>query len=153
MPGTPIHLDRRVYTARYLGGEGSYRRYGFDIVARFTNATADTVFLARDFPEQPRPTYWVWMVGAVDAPPGSAYLRVSSGVGHDRQIAVAPGAVRIDTLRVVGPNMWDGLTETVFGALEGPMRLVYEPQSCRGDGACRLPYEVATSDTFEVRLE
>jgi hypothetical protein len=147
----PIEVDQRVYTARSLSVDRTYQHYGFDVVARFTNTTADTVFLARDFANQPRPNYWVWMAGGDST--RSAFNAVSSGVGHDRQIAVAPGGVRVDTLRLQGPTIWVGPTQAALGALEGPMRLVYLPQSCRGDGRCRLPYEVATSAPFEVRLE
>ena len=145
LTGAPIELDRPLYVA--LRQTGASHPYAFDVVARFTNATADTIFLATGSPGGPRPSYWV----AGGASSRSAYNPTSSGVGHDRQIAVAPGAVRVDTLRLAGPSVeYEGMP---VEALEGPMRLVYLPQGCRGDGACRLPYEVATSDTFEVRLE
>ncbi|WP_412062899.1 hypothetical protein [Rubrivirga sp. IMCC45206] len=150
--GAAIQTDALVYTARYEGGEGTYRQYGFDVVARFANPTADTVYLGRAYPDQPRPDYGVLLVNDEDDW-GSAYGGAIFGVGHDRQIAVAPGEVRVDTLRLRGPNAWDGMTDEPFGRLEGEMRLIYVPQGCRGDGACRLPRSLATLNVFRVGLE
>ncbi|MGB3544700.1 hypothetical protein [Rubrivirga sp.] len=90
----------------------------------------------------------LWMSGGW----GSAYSGVIMGGGHDRQIAVGAGETRVDTFRLRGPNAWDGRTGEAFGRLEGEMRLVYLPQGCRGDGACRLPDSLAISNVFEVVL-
>jgi hypothetical protein len=150
--GAPIQTDALVYTAEYERGEGTYRQYGFDLVARFTNPTDETVYLGRAYPDQPRPDYGVLLVNEDDEW-GSAYSGVIAGVGHDRQIAVAPGETRVDTLHLRGPNAWDGRTGERFGRLEGEMRLIYQPQGCRGDGACQLPDSLATSNVFEVVLE
>ena len=150
--GAPVQTDALVYTAEHVGGGGAYREYGFDLVARFTNPTGETVYLGRAYPDQPRPDYGVVLVGG-DDDWGSAYSGVVAGVGHDRQIAVAPGETRVDTLRLRGPNAWDGRTGERFGRLEGDVRLVYSPQGCRGDGACRLPDSRATSNAFRVVLE
>lgn len=147
----PIQTDALVYTARYERGEGSYRQYGFDVVARFTNRTDETVYLARAVPSQPWPDFGVELVGG--GGDGSAYSGVVAGVGHDRQIAVQPGETRVDTLRLRGPTMWDGRTGDPFGRLDGVMRLVYQAQGCRGDGACPLPDSVAVSNVFRVVLE
>ena len=150
--GAPIRTDALVYTAEYEGGEGTYRQYGFDLVARFTNPTDETIYLSRAYPDQPRPDYGVILVSGDDEW-GSAYSTVIAGVGHDDQIAVAPGETRVDTLRLRGPSAWDGRTGERFGQLEGEMRLSYQPQGCRGDGACRLPDSLATSNVFQVVLE
>ena len=141
---TPLRTDRLVYASRYEGGDGTYAQYGFDLVARFTNPTADTVFLAREYPDSPHPIYAVG---------GTAYDRVVAGGDHDRSIVVAPGATRIDTLHVLEPNAWDGRTGEFFDRLDGIARLSYDAQSCRSIGTCPLPDSLATSHPFLIRLE
>jgi hypothetical protein len=59
---------------------------------------------------------------------------------------------RGDTLRIRGPNAFDGHPGQPVGQLIGRMRLVYEVQRCRGDGACRLPRAAGASNALTVAL-
>ncbi len=146
----PIQTDALHYLASYVNGEGTYRQYGFTVVAVFRNTTDQTLYLGRCFPDSPGPLYGVTLAdgsgGEVGYNPGWAC------VGHDRQFAIAPGEARTDTLQVEGPNSWDGHTGQAFGQLEGRFRLFYEAQTCPGDGACSLPYDYARSNAFDVSL-
>jgi hypothetical protein len=147
-----LHTDRATYVATRVGGEGVYTQYGFRVEARFNNTGPDTLYLARCYPESPTPIYGVELVDASAASLSSnaAYDGAWACVGHDRQIAVAPRSSRVDTLLIRGPNAWDGITHTPFGTLTGQMRLRYEVQRCRGDGACALPAEAGQSNPFDV---
>jgi len=146
-----LTIDRTEYVARHESGVGNYREYAFTMVVQFRNKTSDPLFLARCYPDSPGPIYGVELVDEGDSW-GSAYSALWACVGHDRQLRVDPGAVRADTLRVRGPNAWDGRGGKPYGALTGRMRLRYSVQSCRGDGrAC--PPAAARSKVFRVELE
>ena len=150
-----LHTDQATYVATRISGEGAYTQYGFRVEARFNNTTGDTLYLARCYPESPTPIYGVELADAPAASyrDGAAYDGAWACVGHERQIAVAPGGSRVDTLLVRGPNAWDGITHTPFGTLTGRMRLSYGVQRCRGDGACLLPREAGRSNPFDVVRE
>ncbi len=74
-------------------------------------------------------------------------------VGHENQIVVEPGGARVDTLRIRGPDSWDGRTGVPSGSLEGSFRLAYQAGSCRDVFRCLLPREARSSNEFEVRVE
>jgi hypothetical protein len=146
-----VLTDHDAYVARYEGGEGLHRQYGFTLVARSENRGRASVYLARCYPDTPYPIYGVDLVDGED-PRGAAYSGVWACVGHDRQIRIDPGEVRTDTLHLRGPNIFDGRTGEAFGTLVGRMRLWYEPQTCPGDGACRLGRDAGASNVFTVEL-
>jgi hypothetical protein len=146
-----LRTDRDEYVASYEGGEGSYRQYGFSVVARFENRGSTAVYLARCYPDSPHPIYGVELVDGGESW-GAAYNGVWACVGHDRQIQVPPGEVRADTIHLQGPNAFDGRTDQPFGTLAGRMRLFYEVQTCPGDGACRLSEDAGMSNVFTVEL-
>jgi hypothetical protein len=52
-------------------------------------------------------------------------------MGHDHPIIVDRGAVRIDTLRVVGPTSFDHATQRPRGQGEGEFELVFGVYGCR----------------------
>jgi hypothetical protein len=145
-------VDRTVYTAT-SDQSIAYTRYRFQLVARFTNNTSQPVFLSRCFPNSDSPTFGVELLDPPTDRWGSAYDMAWACVGHDAQFEVAPGATRIDTYEISGPNAFDGHTQRPFGVLAGRMRLVYEVQGCRGDGACRLTGTIGKSAPFDVRVE
>lgn len=130
-----LTADRDSYVAEYVAGSGLGRQFAFTIVARFENGSRDTVFLARCYPDSPIPVYAVLM----SEQGHSAYNSAWACVGHDRQFAVAPGQIRIDTLQLRGPTASAGMTGEPLGAFSGRMALYYEVQTCRGDGSCRFP--------------
>lgn len=143
--------DRAVYTAT-ADRSIAYTRYKFQLTARFTNNTSQTVFLSRCYPNSGTPIFGVQLLDQTDTW-GSAYDMAWACVGHDVQFEVAPGATRIDTYEITGPNAFDGVTGRPFGVLTGRMRLVYGVQGCRGDGACGLTSMMGQSAPFEVRIE
>ena len=148
--GAALTTDSSEYTATYIGGDGPYRSHGFRVVARFENQTLRTLYLARCFPDTPVPIFGVQLEGAGDSW-GSAYNPAWACVGHDNQIVVPPAQSRTDTLLIRGPTAFDGRTGQHFGTLTGRMRLVYQVQTCRGDGECRLE-GAAVSAPFSVDL-
>ncbi len=133
-PRAGLRLDRALYYARR--GVRPGERFGFRVVVTFRNPTADTLYLANGYPNDP-PIAVVELVGA-DSALGSAYNEIPVSVGHSGQLAVAPHAVRVDTFRLEGPNSWDSRTGEIDGAFSGLMRLRYGLQRCRGDRACEL---------------
>lgn len=146
--GAPVQTDTTEYTARHIGGEGNYRRYGFELVTRFYNAHEDTVFLGRCYPDSPIPIYGVEAVDSSDRW-GAAYSPTWACVGHENPIAVAPGATRVDTLQLVGPTAFDGRTGEPFGVLTGEFRLGYSVNSCRREVGCELQ-NAGVSNVFRV---
>lgn len=146
-----LTTDRTSYTAVSASVVYGYSLYAIPVVTKYTNETRDTVFLARCFPTSPSPTYDLLQIAPPD-PEGSAYSPVWACVGHDQQIAVAPGAARVDMLTLRGPNVFDGITHRPFGATSGTVEVRFQPQSCRGDGACPLPDSLGTSNTFIIGL-
>jgi hypothetical protein len=92
---------------------------------------------------------------SANATEGSAYERFWPCVGHESPIVIAPGATRIDTLRITGPNILDGHTMTPQGRLDGEFRLVYEVGTCRreSEAKCLLPLEERSSRAFRVTIQ
>jgi hypothetical protein len=139
--------DRPRYEASYVQGSGAYRQYGFQLVARFQNRTGETVYLDRCFPDSPGPLFGVAPAARMGSAE-SAYDMAWACVGHDQQIPVAPGAERVDTLRIIGPNAWDGHTKEANGTLEGSFQLHYRVSACPGEGDC--PWVSVRSNEFAV---
>ena len=147
-PEGALRTDQSSYTAVSISGEPPVGgRYAFQVIATFENRLPRTLYLARCYPDSRLPVFGVVM----EPDGGSAFDQVWACVGHDQQIAVRPGETRTDTLYIQGPNGWDGRTGVPFGLLEGRMRIQYYPQSCRGDGECRVGAFV--SAPFTVQLE
>jgi hypothetical protein len=144
--------DRDEYVATYISGEGAYSHYGFTVVARVQNHSPDPIYLARCYPESPHPIFGIELVDRSD-PWGAAYDRVWACVGHDQDIRLRPGEVRIDTLQIGGPNAVAHVSQEPLGTLSGNMRLRYQVQSCRGDGDCLLPGDIGASNLFTVSLD
>lgn len=129
--------------------ENAPPRYSFTIITQFTNTASDTVYLGRCMPDSPGPLFSVELV-APSNDEGSAFSMAWACVGHHLQLAVAPGAVRVDTLRLTGPSAYEG--SRAMGVLEGTHRLRFLVQSCRGDGAC-IRDDMGVSNTFVVDPE
>ncbi len=146
----PLRTDQTVYVAQEERG-GFRPIYGFDLVAQLENKTGRTVYLARCYPNSLHPTYGVELLGQEDDG-GAAYNAAWACVGHENPIAVAPGATRIDTFHIAGPNAWPSGSSQHFGVLEGRFRLGYQAQFCRAQTGCDLPDSLARSNEFEVQL-
>lgn len=151
--GAVLRTDAKSYVA--VGNGASYeQRFHFLLVSRFENQSQDTMFLDRCYPDSPQPIFTV-----VDADSAAkiapddrpAYVQMWPCVGHDKQIEVAPGAVRIDTLSIDGPNTFDGHTGAGYGKLEGTFRLYFVARRGRGERAPNVPYRERVSNPFIVR--
>ena len=144
-----LRTDRAAYSARPIGGEGPYRTYAVTVVAQFTNGMSQPVYLQRCYPETPYPIY-----GIVAAEEGreAAYDPAWACVGHDLPIVVSAGQTRTDSLRIAGPNAWDGRTKEPIGNLVGRFRLSYVVGTCPSVTGCELPGPIRESNEFEVRL-
>ena len=126
-------------------------RYSLRVITHYTNPTSATIYLETCFPGNTSPVYGVQLTSPADTL-GAAYDPVWACVGHDKQIAVAPGATRVDSLTLMGPNAFDGVTHKGFGVLNGRFRLVFGPQSCTGDGQCpRTADALRYSNEFAVQ--
>jgi len=148
----PVQTDSLVYSATVRSTTRAYTEYGFTVVARYTNRTAAPVYVANCFPQDSTPVYLVVMADTSAARTGgTAYARLWGCVGHDHQPEVLPGATRVDTLRLRGPNVLDASLVPV-GAFSGRMRIVYWLRGCRGEGCPLLPREASQSNAFDVRI-
>jgi len=145
LEGPAIKTDQLSYVAVPLEGEGDYRRYGFTVVAEFTNLTDRNVFLGRCYPDSPTPMFSVYGDGF-----GSAYSGVWACVGHKNQFRVKPGQSRVDTLHLRGPSRWSAGEPQ--GELEGRVRLRYFVGYCTDDCPDEAPDSLSSSDFFEVTL-
>jgi hypothetical protein len=145
-----LRTDRAAYGASVAGGEGSSRRYAVTLAAQLSNGLSVPLYLQRCYPDTPYPIY-----GVVSAEEGreAAYNPVWACVGHGSPIVLRAGETRTDSLRVLGPNAWDGHTNMPFGDLVGRFRLSYAIGTCRGVVSCELPGGSIESNEFEVRLE
>lgn len=148
LAGGHFTTDATEYTAHRFEGTGQLSRYRFTVISRFRNPTSATLYLARCFPNTPRPLFSVL---AADRSFESAYAQPSGCVGHDQQFEIPPGAVRIDTLQVDGPNSFDGHTQEPYGVKEGTFRLFFDVRIARGDGAEPAPDALRMSNAFVVR--
>lgn len=149
-PSGTFITDASNYEARSLSSV--FGRYAFNVVVRYTNPTSQPIYLARCYPNSTQPVYGVMLTDG-SSTEGAAYNQAWACVGHDKQILVSPGATRVDTLTLGGPNASDGHTGRFYGTLTGRFRIVYEPQSCTGDGACRIVADsLRYSNEFSVRL-
>jgi hypothetical protein len=138
-----------VYTAEREGGDDRYRRYRFAVVARYTNRTSAPVYLDRCGPDGRTPRYGVGLAGG--RPGRSAYHPQWGCRGGGAQLEVGPGASRVDTLRLAGPNSFSS-AGLGLGEVAGPMRLWYPVHACRDELGCLLPDSLGRSNTFEVRV-
>lgn len=148
--GEAIQTDGVRYDATPTGDAApGFVDYELTVVATFTNPTDDTLYLDRCRPDSPGPIYGVDLIEPED-PDGAAYDADWACVGHDRQFAVAPGESRVDTLRISGPNAWQG--GSYIGRLEGLFRLRYSVWMCADCGES-APDDLEFSNVFEIRID
>lgn len=143
--GLSILTDRSAYEAEYLAGGDGRTIYGFTVVAELRNTTRGTVHLERCSPSATTP---IWGIASVDegVRPGWGYAWACVGT---TTIAMSPGESRTDTLRVIGPTSYDGVTKEPLGVLEGSFRLVYAMRPCAG--SCSSDWTLG-SNAFRVTL-
>jgi hypothetical protein len=145
VPAGAFTTDATGYLAHRL--PGSLPRYQFRIISRFENRATSTLYLGRCFPDSPQPLFSVINTILVE----SGYTQIWACVGHDRQFAIRAGEVRMDTLLVEGPNVFQGGTNAPIGVTEGDFRLYYDVRLAAGDGAPTAPDSIKLSNAFRVR--
>ena len=145
VPPRAFTTDTTGYLAYRL--PGSLPSYHFQIISRFENRTASTLYLGRCFPDSPQPLFSV-----VDAPPvESGYAQVWACIGSVQPFAIRTGEVRVDTLLVEGPNFFENGTNAPIGVTEGDFWLYYDVRLAAGDGAPTAPNSLKLSNAFRVR--
>jgi len=148
---SPLQIDQTQYHARCIKGKGQACTYGFRLIARYENRTADSLYVDRCGPGDRTPQYGV--ESAADTTQEAAYDPVWACVGHDYPIVIAPHTTRVDTLRLEGPNSFGGKTNAPLGAVEGVFRLIYNVGTCwLGRAGCRLLPQEQRSQKFRVDL-
>ena len=147
VPDGVFMTDATSYVAHRILGSGSLRRYRFTVITRYTNRGATSLFLGRCFPTSPQPMFTVLHA---DPSVRSGYEYVWGCVGHDKQFEIPPGAVRVDTVQVEGPNILDGVTHEALGVTSGRFRLYFSVGVAAGDGAPGAPAPMRLSNEFLV---
>jgi hypothetical protein len=149
LPDGSLMTDATGYVAQQIVGSARPIRYRFTVITRFQNRSVAPVYLARCFPSSPQPMY---SIGSADgSATESAYAPIWGCVGHDNQFEILPGAVRVDTFSVQGPNLYDEIQQQGLGATSGTLRLSLLVASARGDGAREAPGSLGVSNAFIVR--
>jgi hypothetical protein len=147
--GEALQTDRTRYVAtRVPGTSGIYVQYGFTAIVTFANRGGETVYLNNCYANSTSPTYGVELVSSDER---SGLDPAWACVGHDRQLAVPPGASRVDTLFISGPNGWQAGVPT--GVLEGVFQLRYRVRTGPGESAPSAPDSLSYSNRFEVRVD
>jgi len=147
---SPLHVDKADYTATCIEKVGNTCSYGFTLVARYENQTAETLYVSRCHPRDPTPQYGV---ETIEDTADAAYDPVWACAGHDSPIVIGPHTARRDTLRIEGANAFDGKTNAPMGRFEGEFRLLYNVSSCwPGRTKCQLLPAWQRSGTFRVHV-
>lgn len=146
---TPIRTDRTEYFASHVAGVGQLDRdehHQFTVLARYHNRTSAPVYLNQCggvvyhvLPKNPRDE-------------DSAYNRGWRCPGTE-PIEVLPGEVRLDSIRLGGPNAYTSTGGEKIGRLEGHFRLVYEIGTCPEVSRCLIPIEERRSNAFRVETQ
>ena len=148
VPDGPLRTDFTGYVARRLAGSAAPVLYRFTVITHFENRGVVPLYLGRCLPDSPQPQFGVGVADSAAAE--SAYDPVWACVGHDQQFEVLPGASRVDTLTLQGPNLSDGHTHEGIGVTEGQFRLLFDVRLTRGGGVA-APDSVRRSNAFIVR--
>ncbi len=149
-----LTTDRTEYVVARVSEDGVTGRYGFAVEVRLENRGRVPIYLGRCGPESTSPIHGVAFLDAGAGGLGhhSAYVRGWTCPDRQPAFRVEPGEVRIDTLRLRGPNRTDGHTGVPIGALEGRMKLFYLVQECAEPEACAVTEDVGSSNPFQVIL-
>jgi hypothetical protein len=157
-----LRTDARAYVARHAGGVGNEAEYRFTVIATFTNTGPHAISLARCLPTDAVPIHAVWHADHTTGGPADEGTRAANLPAYSPRwgcrggsppFVVAPGATRVDTLRLRGPWGWDAASGRPRGAFEGRMRLLYEVDPCADLPDCEaVPARIASS-AFAVTRE
>ena len=148
VPNVAFTTDATGYVAQRM--QGSLERYTFTVISRYQNRGAVPVYLGRCDPTSPQPLFSVSLSNGAGE---SAYDQPRGCVGHDKQFMLLPGAIRIDTLTIGGPNEFPHGSDIGFGVTSGRFRLFFDVRLAPGDGAPKAPAETRLSNEFAVRMQ
>lgn len=143
-----LGTDRDFYIAERVPLRDRYQ-YLVDVSISFTNESRHAVYLSRCFPESAHPKFGVSLESPAN-PGGSAFGPVWACPGHDSPIVVVPGATRVDSITLRGPNVYQG--ESPLGHLGGMVRLVYHAYSCREPADCLSSETMLRSNEFAIHI-
>ena len=149
VPDGSLMTNATSYVAERIAGSTRPVRYRFAVITRFQNRSAAAVYLDRCFPDSPQPIYGIGVADSSGRE--SAYAPFWACVGHNNQFEVLPGAVRVDTFVVEGPNMFDEVKQQAIGATTGKFRLSLSLRGVPGESAPQLPGTLGVSNAFIVR--
>ncbi len=117
-----VTTDATNYVAQPIPGSAPYTRYSFRVIVRTTNRSLRSIGLSRCYPGSRTPTFGV-RLHSDSASAYSAFDPVWGCVGGVPPLTIRPGATRIDTLFVEGPNAFSGVTGEPRGVADGLMSL------------------------------
>jgi hypothetical protein len=145
-PPPSLTVDRTTYVARGDSGVVRERQWRFTVITTLRNNADQVLYL--ETCGGPAPIYGLGSYAAQ-----SAYEPMYACAGGGFGITVPPHAVRVDTIGIVGPSMFDGKTGAGFGALSGTIALSYTLATCAQVDVCRVGRVGATSDPFSVTAQ
>lgn len=122
-PSVFLQTDQSEYVADAVPGTAPRTRYAFAVELRLTNNSLQSVPIGRCGLQSTKPMYSVVLT---ESAPGqeSAYNPVWACLGGVPPLIVEPGRVRIDTLRIEGPKVFNGITGEPYGVLVGRMHVL-----------------------------
>jgi hypothetical protein len=129
VPDGSLMTDATGYVARQICAQPG--EFQFTVISRFQNRSEAPVYLPRCYPTSTQPMYGIFTGDSATV--GSAYAPGWACVGTDNPFEVLPGAVRVDTFLLRGPNSWDGITNQPLGATDGVFRLFLVVSGPRGE--------------------
>lgn len=147
VPDGVFTTDATGYVAHRIAESGAYVRYRFTVITRYENRGTATLILDRCLPTSPQPLF---TVVSTDSAIESGYDYVWGCVGHDDQFELPPGALRVDTLRVEGPNRFEQGKLTGIGATSGRFKLSFSVGYASSGGSSHAPAPIRYSNEFLV---
>ena len=147
---TPIQTDRKEYVAQPIPGAGRIGMNGphrLTLVTRYHNRSSAPVYLG-----QCGGLMYSVQSADGDGRTGAAYTPLWQ-CPETPPVVVQVGEIRVDTIQLRGPTMYDHRTGETMGTLEGRMRLVYQIGSCPDVVPCLLPVEARRSNPFRVEIQ
>jgi len=137
-----LHLDRISYVATRVNADPA--QYAFRVIVRYENTTGSSVYFDLCGMGVRSP---IFSVPSADGRE-SGYDIGWACVGTP-PLAFPPGAVRTDTLQILGPSSFDHYTHQPYGAITGWFRLEYSTLAC---DSCSESGPRVASAPFLVRL-
>ena len=139
-----VSTDQPSYRASFVGVQGGYAAYQFQLVVRMQNVGSQQLNIGVPCGNTETPLYSVVMA---DGKSESAFNPVWTACAPANHPVLAPGETRVYTLTLRGPNAFS--SDGPLPQAAGKMFLRLAIGGCKGDGACRD----AISNEFDVHLD